>query len=59
MIAMNKAFVAVFAMIGLFALGCAVFAGAKWHFYTSGLCTMMVLVGIADIRKCKKQQQKR
>ncbi len=53
----DKAFTITFATIGLIALACALFAGAAWHFYTSGLCALMVLAGIAGIKKSKNHER--
>ena len=56
---LNKAFIAAFAFIGSLALISAAFAGARWHFYTAGLCATAVLVGIADLRKSERRKRKR
>lgn len=54
-----KAFTILFALIGLLALGSALFASATHQFFTTVICTIMVLTGIADIRKVKKNSHDR
>jgi hypothetical protein len=51
--ALNITFIILFGLLGLLALGCALFASAWWHYYTALACAILVLVSLADLRKEK------
>jgi hypothetical protein len=53
--ALNITFIILFGLLGLLALGCALFAGAWWHYYTALACAILVLVSLADLKKEKKK----
>ena len=50
---MDKFFTYVFAILGMVALGCALFAGATHQLFVAGICGIMYLVGRQDLKKNK------
>jgi hypothetical protein len=54
--ALNITFIILLGLLGLLALGCALFAGAWWHYYTAAACALIVLVSLYDLRKEKKKK---
>lgn len=53
--ALNITTIILFGLLGLLALGCALFAGAWWHYYTAVACALLVLVSLDDLKKEKKK----